>query len=227
MSDGMSPFTSADADPFAHDDAAYVLGALSPEERDAFEAHLRECDACFMRVQEISDIPAILRDVTEADVLVTDERPPDTLLPRMLREASRRRRRAHTLMGTLAAVAAAAVIALVIVLWPSSSTPAPAGRPFTPVSETTPVAANAVLTSKAWGTEIRLNCRYTRDNLSHAWSYQLVVYDRAGHKRVAGDWTVPRDKDISYTTGTALDKAQISQLVITLKDGTPVLRLVS
>ena len=33
-------------DEFEHSDAAYVLGALSPSERRAFEEHLRECESC-------------------------------------------------------------------------------------------------------------------------------------------------------------------------------------
>jgi hypothetical protein len=226
MSDNTNPFAEANADPFVHDDAAYVLGALSPDERDAFEVHLRDCDACFRRVQELSDIPSFLQDVTEADLLAIDERAPDTLLPRLMREASARRRRSRTLIGALAAVAAACAISLVIVLWPTSSTSAPTGRQFTPVAAS-PVTANAVLTSKAWGTSIELNCRYTHSGVDHAWTYELIVYDRAGNKHVAGDWSVPPDKDISYTTGTSLDKSQISKLVISLPDGTQVLRLVT
>jgi hypothetical protein len=226
MSDNTNPFAEADADPFMHDDAAYVLGALSPHEREAFEAHLRDCDACFGRVQELSGMTSLLQDVTEADLLAIDERPPDTLLPRLMRQASARRRRSRTLIGALAAVAAACAISLVVVLWPSSSTPAPAGRPFHPVIAA-PIAANAVLTSTAWGTSIELNCRYTHSGVDHAWTYDLVVYDRAGNKHVAGDWTVPPDKDISYTTGTSLDKSQISKLVITLPDGTQVMRLIT
>jgi hypothetical protein len=36
-------------DPFEHDDAAYVLGALSPAERAAFEEHLQSCADCTAR----------------------------------------------------------------------------------------------------------------------------------------------------------------------------------
>lgn len=229
MSENVNRFVAADADPFLHDDAAYVLGALSPEDRDAFEAHLRDCDGCLMRVQSISEIPALLRGVSEADVeadvLGSAERAPETLLPRMLRAASAGRRRTRGVIGALAAIAAACAIALVVVLWPNSSTPAPTGPLFTPVINT-PVAVNAVLTSKSWGTQIQLNCRYVSDT-EHAWTYDLVVYDRAGNKHAAGDWTVPPDKDINYTTGTSLNRDQIAKLVITLPDGTPVLRLVT
>jgi hypothetical protein len=223
MSDNANPFAPANEDPFKYDDAAYVLGALAADERAAFEGHLLECDECVTRVHEVAGVPALLRDVTVPDVLAADERAPDTLLPRMMREASRRRRRSRTLIGALGAVAAACAITLVVVLWPSSSS-TPAGREFTALVPT-PIAADAVLTSKAWGTSIDLNCRYIREGVDHTWSYDLVVYDRAGNKHVVGDWKVPPEKDISYTTGTSLDRDQISRLVITLPDGTPVMRL--
>lgn len=211
-------------DPFEHDDAAYVLGALSNTERAAFEAHLPGCEECLLRVQEISNVPALLREVDVADVLVADEPLPDTLLPRLLREVSARRRRARALIGGLAVVAAGCVAALVIALWPSASTPAPAGQPFSAIGQV-PVVASAVLTPTQWGTAIRLDCYYTRQPTAHALSYSLVVYDKAGNRHVAGDWTVPRKQEISFTTGTSLTRDQIAKLVITLPDGTPVLRL--
>ena len=37
--------------PFAHDDAAYVLGALSPAERLEFVRHLATCDECSRSVR--------------------------------------------------------------------------------------------------------------------------------------------------------------------------------
>ena len=39
-------------DPFEHDDAAYVLGALDEPDRVAFEAHLETCPACQERVAD-------------------------------------------------------------------------------------------------------------------------------------------------------------------------------
>ena len=80
-------------DPFEHDDAAYVLGALSDAERARFEDHLAGCAACTARVGELSGLPALLADVTIDDVIGPLDAAPDTLLPRLLREAGRRRRR--------------------------------------------------------------------------------------------------------------------------------------
>lgn len=48
------------ADEFATYDAAYVLGALSPEDRQAFEQHLQECDRCAAAVRELAGLPGLL-----------------------------------------------------------------------------------------------------------------------------------------------------------------------
>jgi hypothetical protein len=45
---------------FAHDDGAYVLGALAPAERSAYEKHLSTCPACREAVAEIAVLPGLL-----------------------------------------------------------------------------------------------------------------------------------------------------------------------
>lgn len=45
---------------YAHDDGAYVLGALSPAERGAFERHMADCVACREAVAEIAVLPGLL-----------------------------------------------------------------------------------------------------------------------------------------------------------------------
>ena len=43
-------------DRFTHDAAPYVLGALSPEDRHAFEAHLAGCEACTAEVRRQAQV---------------------------------------------------------------------------------------------------------------------------------------------------------------------------
>jgi anti-sigma factor RsiW len=43
-----------------HDSAVYVLGALSPPEREAYERHLVDCAECRAEVAEFSDLPGLL-----------------------------------------------------------------------------------------------------------------------------------------------------------------------
>jgi anti-sigma-K factor RskA len=95
--------------------AGYVLGALDPAERAAFEAHLADCDACRAEVAELEALPAMLEAAAPPVEVPPDlhertfaaiERAADGEL------AGRRRRR---LAWTVATVAAAAVFALGLV----------------------------------------------------------------------------------------------------------------
>jgi anti-sigma factor RsiW len=210
------------SDPFRYDDGAYVLGALSPDDRAAFEAHLVTCADCQSRVAESRAAAGLLAGLTPADV--ADPVPmPDTLLPGLLRLAGRERTRHRFLTGSLATVAAACITALVVVLWPGSSTPSPPGQALAPVRPS-PVTATATLVSKAWGTEIELHCQYS-DHVERWEPYRLVVVDTAGGRHDAGSWTLGAGHEVDFTAGTALPEANISRVEITLENGSPILRL--
>ncbi len=43
-----------------HDDAAYVLGALSPGERQVYEKHLATCSFCREAVADLARVPDLL-----------------------------------------------------------------------------------------------------------------------------------------------------------------------
>jgi hypothetical protein len=62
-------------DQYAEWDAAYVLGALSPSDRRAYERHLAECAACRAAVAELAGMPGLLSTLTpaHAEALVADE----------------------------------------------------------------------------------------------------------------------------------------------------------
>jgi len=76
-------------DEFSTYDAAYVLGALSPPERSAFEAHLRTCTSCAAGVTALAGLPGLLAKVPLEQVIDPAPVPlPQTLLPRLLREVA-------------------------------------------------------------------------------------------------------------------------------------------
>ncbi|UFN44488.1 anti-sigma factor family protein [Nocardioides okcheonensis] len=103
--------TPSGACPHAHDDAAYVLGALSPTERLAFERHLPTCEACSTSVRSLAGMPGLL-DLADARVLadpVPDPPLPPALLASLTRTVVARRRRRATVVAALAGAAAAAL----------------------------------------------------------------------------------------------------------------------
>jgi hypothetical protein len=217
-------------DPFLHDDAPYVLGALEPAERAAFEAHLQTCAECRARVAELRGPVAALAGV-HADVLAeiqtVDEPVPDTLLPGLLRRAARERRRRRSVTAVIGSVAAACVLALVVVAWPGGSDNAPNRPPAQALSALKPIPlkVTARLTAKAWGTRIDLHCTYP--SYEHdRFAYDLVVVDRSNRSHVAGDWSLVPGKDgLEFTTGTSVPKDQISRLLVRTPSGTPLLEL--
>jgi hypothetical protein len=215
-------------DEFEYDDAAYVLGALDPQRRAAFETHLIDCAECTARVAELAAAPRWLAGVVEADFADPGD-PPDTLLPGLLRKAGVQRRRQRWLTGSLAGLAAACLVALVIAVWPSgggSRSPSSTGHPQAMQSliGASPVSATAALVSRSWGTEIRLDCRYRGASVPGA-TYELRVIPRRGATIDAGSWTLVSGRDTRWSTGVAVSSDQIKQVQITLADGQPILSL--
>lgn len=219
-------------DPFEYDDAAYVLGALTGDERRAFETHLATCADCRARVDDLRSTAELLTRVPrplEDGALDEGAGPgpvPDTLLPGLLRRAGQARRRRRLLTGAIGTVAAACLVALAVVVWPgSSSTPARPPAQALAAVRPNPLTVTARLTAKAWGTEIELHCTYPSDEQEKL-TYDLAVIDRGGRVHVAGDWTLVPGKDgIRFTTGTSVPTGQIDRLQVRTLTGVPLLEL--
>lgn len=220
-------------DQFVHWDGAYLLGALSPVERDAFEEHMVTCAACRARVDEIADVPALLTELSAADFQAEPEPLPDTLLPRLLRAADVKRRRSRVLISGLAAVAAACVAALVLVLvWPGSSSQSNRStvstaqwRPMQAAFSNVPLTASVRLVPTDFGTEVDVRCKYLEGATSQSPSYTLVVYNKAHAEQHIGWWTLTGGKQEMFPSPSSWQRSQISEVTIELADGTRVLTL--
>lgn len=213
--------------PFEHDDAAYVLDALSAAEREAFEAHLATCAACTRRVNALAATSTLLTDITAADLAEPEPGPePDTLLPGLLRRVASARRHQRWLRNGLGGLAAACLVALAVMVWPTSH---PAHQPVPRAMSAlraSPVHATAALIERKWGTQIELDCRYSGyGDASTRLTYGLQIVDRSGVTHDLGTWTLQPGSDTTFTSGTALPRDQISSLQITPPNGTPILQL--
>jgi predicted anti-sigma-YlaC factor YlaD len=230
---------------FARDAGSYVLGALSPAERQAFEEHLGSCPECARSVQELAGLPGLLARV-DPSVLESASPPdpvPDTLLPVLVQRARRTRRRRT--LGTAAAAAAAAVTVTVVWLAGSGAlsddrTPQPPSSTrdsslavstdtaMTPVGHA-PVRADLALASVPWGTRLDLACTYTPEATEYGVpagaTYAMVVLARHGQVEQVGTWRSLPDRTMRLTAATAFSRTDIRFVEVRTADGKPVLRL--
>src|SRR4051794_1169037 len=146
-----------------HDDGAYVLGALSPAERAAYERHLATCSFCREAVADIAVLPGLLGrlDPAEFAKLLDPTLTAHSSGPIRSRRPVRRRR---TGVRVAASLVAAAVVALIVGIGVVFTTGA--GRPeapavaMTPVAREVPVSAQIDLTRGPGGTKVSLTCMY-------------------------------------------------------------------
>jgi hypothetical protein len=220
-------------DPYVYYDAAYVMGALDPPDRRAYEQHLTVCDRCRSAVSELAGMPGLLAQLDVEEVLApraTPEPPPDTLLPRMAAAAGRLQRR-RKVWGGLAGLAAAACLITAIVVAAgtlTSNTPAQQGTALVMSAVTAaPVTATVRLHSVEWGTDVSLDCTYAPkksdgdDKVAHP-SYRLVVVPKDGGRvQQVAQWTGLAGKTVKMSGATDLKPSQIAEIrLVSSKDVT-------
>jgi hypothetical protein len=224
----------------AHDDAAYVLGALSPAERLAFERHLDTCDECSRSVRSFAGMPGLL-DLVDADVLAdppADPPLPATLLPSLNRVVDVRRRNRTVVVAGLAA-AAAAVVALAVPMALDRDDPpvsAPTSSPSADVETLAmapqgdvPIEATLGLEQVTWGTRMLLTCSYDKDaigvELPETVDYLLYVTTKDGTSEQVGSWMSVSGTTMKVPAATSVTRDDIASVEVRTTDGRVVLRL--
>ncbi len=211
------------------DDAAYVLGILSPAQRQSFEQHLSDCLACQAAVSRLAALPGLLA-LTSAVDLDGDPPPvPETLLPNLLTAAARERRRRRWVWAGTVSAAAACVVALVLVLMvrPDAAPPTAALPPAVPMTALlpSPMSVSLQLVDKQWGTSVVVNCQY-RGTHAAGQAYRLVAFDAAGRPQDLGWWMSVAGGGSTVTSASSLRLDKISRLEVQLPNGTPLLSAV-
>lgn len=180
--------TRSSVDPYRDWDAAYVLGALAPAERQEFEQHLAECADCAAAVAELAGLPGILGklpaeeaetvgvavgavagstvDPSRAAAAPQPTRPDATpdALRRLSVRVRRHRVRSRLLAGAIAAAACAASVGVTLAVTGTDVGPAQvqAGATrlhFSPVVASS-LTATGTLVPEPWGTRIEWSCAY-------------------------------------------------------------------
>lgn len=220
----------------AHDDGAYVLGALAPAERAAYERHLAGCPACREAVAEIAVLPGLLGRLDAAGLERVAAPPtPESQVPVLLTAARRARLRERQInrWRYAGAVLAAACLALVVGfgsgwLWGGG---APGGVDsgvrmvaMRPLAGAASVTAEIGLRHTDWGTEVTMRCHYGKTtNYAKAYPFRLVAYGPNGATEQVGSWVAAPGDDVVLTGATRFTAAELARLELTRQDGKPLL----
>ena len=212
-------------DDLAEWDAAYVLGALSLEERRTYEGYLAANPARAAELTELAGMPGILNALSRDEaVALTDlagAAPVDTSdnLSSLAQAAAKRQQksRRNFLAGAVASAAALLIAGGVVgaTVIPRSSPPVEtvALQPM----QATPregLTAQLAVTEKKWGTELNWACEYTKDWSRNVASYDLVVTTRDGKETAVGSWKPAGDEAAGLSAATSIPTAQIRTIDI-------------
>ncbi|MEV7555827.1 zf-HC2 domain-containing protein [Amycolatopsis sp. NPDC089917] len=205
-------------DPFATYDAAYVLGALSPEDRSAYEKHLRGCAECAASVRDLAGIPGLLAQAGAPALLEEEPAPSPELLPAVLKRVRRGRRIQRTITTAAAGIAVAAGVTLAIVL---TGPIAAAGDPMTLLGDY-PVTAEVAMAATDTGTKVDMTCSYGGNRTG---DYILVAVDADGATSELASWRAMPQDTAHIVVGTAMRTGDIKALEIRTPSGLPLLRM--
>jgi len=221
---------------FADWDAAYVVRALSPEDRRLYETHLDGCRLCRDAIADLAPTLGLLARVTpeRAESLLepsAEGGPDPAARARMVARGRRdsRRRRVIAWGGGLAAAAALAVVVAFAVT--AAVAPATAPEEVVALQAVTdvPLTAEVELTDVAWGTRIAMVCHYppSRDPYTsdQEWPYVLVVTSTDGTASELSSWRAGPGTTAHLDAGTALDRDDIASIEVrAVSDGRVLLR---
>jgi hypothetical protein len=221
----------------AHLDAAYVLGALSPEERLEFERHLPGCPTCSLAVSQLAGLPGLLAQVSPEVLEHEPEQVPETLLPALVREGHRgqvRRRRWTGAVAAAVVLAAGAGTVGVAQSLDDDRTPSVTAPTTSPAQDMTQlgqdtVTASVALTSVKWGTRVDLTCSYTVPPSEYGETtgptYSLVIHSVDGKVEQVATWRALPGRTMTLEGATAWLRDDIASVEVRAADGRPVLEL--
>ena len=224
-------------DPFKDWDAAYVLGALSSDERKEYESHLTNCANCTAGVAAFAGIPGILGKIDSQTALALLDNASGDLISSSWNESAsvlklakrvEEDRRRSRIFQTIGLVAASIILIITgvtvgVVVHSSNGNSAASTNSLGRVLHVTNLqpqimTATFRVTSKPWGTRFDWNCTYP-NSISSKYSslnYNLVVTDKSGRNTVIATWSASGSKAVGLAATSALPESQIKFVEVTL-----------
>jgi hypothetical protein len=207
-------------DPYREWDAAYLLDALSPNDRREYEAHLAGCPECSADVALLADVPGALAALPADRALATIGAPraeiamPD-LMPGLAAAVERDRRRGRRrFVALVAGVAAAAAAIAVAVTVPLTRDEPPVRGEVVALAQTvtSPLHADVRIVDQPWGARIETTCTYDEPPTpsDKARGYALYVTDKDGKATQIARWYAEPGSTVTPIGTTELHRDQIA-----------------
>ncbi|BCJ43887.1 anti-sigma factor [Actinoplanes ianthinogenes] len=206
-----------------HDDAAYVLGALSPAERAAYEHHLASCSFCREAVADLSRVPDML-DRLDADEFVR------LLDPTLSAPAPVRSYQPARPAKTFSVRALSTVAALVLIVllgggagWWLMNRPEPGSTATGPavamaaVDAQSPISANIRLAGTSGGTKVEMVCRYAESEKPY--TFRLIAYGPDDENEQLGSWMAHPGAEFRMQASTHFPVESLDRLDLVRSDG--------
>jgi hypothetical protein len=215
----------------------YVLGALSPAERQSYERHLTTCAECRAEVGELAVLPGLLGrldDVSVETEAATVSAPPSILPAVMMRVRQRRRSRRYiAIAGGIAAACLALIVGLTA---PNQVNPRPpaqaaptasavAMHAMKPVDGAQVATASIGVTSFSGGTRITGTCTYNSSGNSYPGlvAFALVAYPKQGKPQPLSSWSAWPGETQPFSASTWQPMSDLSHIDLVGPNGETVL----
>lgn len=217
---------TGDHEEYADWDGAFVLGALSPEDRRRFEAHMEDCERCRASVAELAGLSGLLGRVGPY-AEVTDPAPDHALFEKAVRRVEDHRSRRRKVWTLAAAVAAVLLVAALVFVPRAVTADAPDATIALDPMVTTSMTAGLELREVAWGTKIRISCDYPdaggRTTSDGPPAYVLEITDREGRTSEAASWNAVLGRTVTIDAATAVPLDDIVTIAIRTAAGRIIL----
>ena len=199
--------------------AAFVLGVLSPDERESFETHLETCDRCQRDVIDFAPLPGLLAKAAPSEGVSTID-VADEVIRRIGADAANTITSRNRWRAVAAAALAAAALLVAVVLVDGDQNSFDRG-PTTElvIDATSGVTGTMTVSQRPWGSRLDIDLF----DVPERERYLLWAVGSDGTWDVAASWAWSDSGTCRVSGATYFQPKTIDRLVVTSADKTDIL----
>ena len=200
--------------------AAYVLGALDPEDRSEFEIHLATCEVCQRNVLEFSPLPGLLGHIQPEELELSEElEAPTSTIDGALDKARAEHRSVETSRSrwrraAIALTAAAAVLIGTIIVWPNDDPTFGGPLEELVIHAESPITGTVAVSERDWGTRLEIDLF----DVPRRDRYSLWTVSSEGAWDLAGTWAYAVTGTCRIVGASPVATADLDRVVVTSDD---------